>query len=746
MSKTATEKSNRAPEVEEQTVLEENLGIAGKNMASDKDVASRARAVVVNCLLDQEELHVSRRGSWADMEKVYNLQSLNPNADAYGVHMATVFSGIEEYAGKMNSAIFGTGREIIDGTPEDREYGRQASAAVAMVREQFRNELRLPQSGMEIFREAGIKGAIISKLVPSTKVHTIFTRDVSSRTPEGEKETQYIFGDPQEIEVADTTYESKPVLAEDFRIPSTANGVKDAAWCGDFSYWNSTEIDDAVARGHFSKEAAKRLYEDKAEAEGTVQKSPTNSRGTKVALGDKPDDGPHISQYAVFEWWGLFDIKGNGRPIPCVVTLAMPKMADTPQYATNDGEVLRVTRNPYFHQRAPYIAYRPLSRLNEFWTKSPAECLANSSYFEDEMALYGLMSAALESSPPLEVGDDANVLDSELDGWLPGKRIRVEQSGNMGYLVPPNRSGIPMQVAEYWANKSAEIMGLGKPSNAPRVAAAGVMTDAQQIDMRTAAWISGFETQYISEGAELLHAYNRQFVTKERKINVLGVDGLNAEDVRTVKPEDLVVEVRFEPIVGRALLQDATQVQGLVNSLDRMMMMNLQNLQQGRPPYFDTQKVMWMILSMGYGIKDKNVLTQFVDPLDMPTPSEEHHLFRRGERPQVMKGENFMLHALEHMAYAETDDFAEWEEEDRVAFVDHIRETLDMMGRMAQAAMPQLDEMAKALLGTTGVEGTRPGVPASGGAGPAQAGQSPGSPAFRGPSQGQGFAPNNGAI
>jgi hypothetical protein len=746
MSGTVTEKAKRVQTVEDQNKLDAQLDLGQKNYASDEKARASAKGIVAGCIADAEPLHNMRRGVWEKMEKAYGLESLSANAWDYGVHLGSVFSAVEEFATKMNSTIF-SGREIIGGSPEDRDSGKKAEASVALVREELKNDVKLADRGVEMFREVGIKGAVVWKLVPSKRIIRTYERSVDSRdTDEG---VQYKFGKTKRVEIADTKYEAQPVLAEDFRIPSTASSIEEAHWCGHFFYMTGQEIADMVKREVFDASSWEALKDKGAEETGKKQQ---NQRKTHDRLPNRraaPDAGPHLDQYGLFEWWGEMSLTDGGEVVPCVVTLAMRASSDGGQYDTAVAEVLRITENPYFHQRKPYVAYRPLARQGEFWTRGPAEIVANNSYFEDEMAMFALMAAALESSPPLEVGEDAGVLDDELDGFLPGHRFRVEQTGLIGFVAPPARSGIGFQTAEYLSSLAKENAGLGKPANAPRAAAAGIMTDAQQLDLRQAAWVYLFESQFLKPLCELLHSYNRQYMTRERKLNVLGVDGLNAEDIRTVRPTDLAVEVRFEPIVGRQLMQQATQIQGYVNMLDRMMMINQMEAQSGKPPLFDLQYVVWMVLQDGFQVRDNKVLTRFVDPMDLRTPAEEHLMWQRGDQVDTQKGENVAQHLSAHISFVQSPAFGTMEPESQQLAIDHIYETLDNAARETSAAMPGITDMLNEMLGKEAGH-SRPGFGAQasggGGAGVASPSQAPGSPAVRRPSPGMMGAPNGGAM
>ena len=55
--------------------------------------------------------------------------------------------------------------------------------------------------------------------------------------------------------------------------------------------------------------------------------------GVGKKKGSKPDKGPHIAQFCQFEWWGDFDLKGDGEVVPCVITVVLPAEGNRPWFA-----------------------------------------------------------------------------------------------------------------------------------------------------------------------------------------------------------------------------------------------------------------------------------------------------------------------------------------------------------------------------------------------------------------------------
>jgi len=722
------------------------------NYAGNADIRSRAQRVVSGCLTQVDAYYMRLASNWRQLDSLYNLESLSESARGFGVHLGTPFAGVEEFAAKIKDTIF-TGREFVNGTPDDRDNGEKAEMAVALVQEQILQEMKLEIGAMPMLRTAGIFGASIQKCVPNSKVIRKFTRKRTAR-PTADGGHRYIFQDPEEVEHTLTNYERLPVAPQDFRIPPTAGSVDDAAWCGDYSYPNEKELQDCVDRGLYSKEHVDNVI-SKDESDQTRRGAAgaiINDR--LIGRGDQPDSGPHMSQYARFEWYGLFDLHNTGDFRECVITMLMPSNgADTGIHKHTEGQVVRITTNPYDHQLKPYAAFRPTERENEFWTMGPCEVMANNSVFEDEMAQLSLMTAYQECSPLIEIGEASGVDPADLDGFLPGSHYEAEVTGEVSYLTSPQRSGIGLQMAEYFANRGQAAIGLGQPQNAPRSAAAGIMTDAQQLDLRLSPWVDAYERQMIARLAEFAHAYNRQFMTVERKVKLMGIPGLRVEDIRTVSPVDVDVDIRFEPIVGRRLRLESMQVQGLMNMLDRMMADNMQSMQTGKGEKWDTSMVITKILERGFQFTDDSIKVAGSDPSELPTPQEEHYAYSLGERPEPKRGENTMVHLQQHIQFVQGGGTAEWRPEYRQAFIDHIYETINDMSREAMNAAPQLGQMLQELMGQVPGESTRPGMnDDQGSRGFSMPTTGPGnSPMFRNPqatpqaSAGMSMSPNMGA-
>lgn len=736
------------------------------NRASDEELAKKARRTVRGCLAQAENDVKGHRTRWYAMDRLWRHESLSDRADELAVHMGGPFKAGEEYAIKMKSSVFGQ-RGFIDGEVENVEDEERSHLAVSLIEEQLKTEAMLPQRALSHFREAAIFGNRFGKVIPQKKVQVSLSREVTGVTlPDGS--TRYIFEKPKEQRLATNKLTILPVSVFDFRIPETADTIEDAGWCGDYSFPTRDEIYGLVERGDYDKAQVDVLFEkidrDKKSAlESTPNEFDADSvfrstLGGKELLGAKKNKGPHITQVARFEWWGDFDIEGDGESLPCVITILLPAHQNQPIFSeTVGGEVVRLTRNPYLHQKKPYINHPVIKRDGEIYSPSILEIAGKHSHFEDELAALGLLQGYLEASPVLEVGEAAGVDELDLDGPLPGKVLFTEQAGQIGFITPPVRSGNAVQLAEYFSKKATDVVGMGRPQNEPRTAAAGILTEAQEMDQRLVGYIDSYENHWLVPLAEFAHSYNQQYMTAEKKVKTLGMKGMRANDIRTVRPTDVAVDLRFEPVVGRKLVQKAFQVQGLQNWFDRAMQMNMVAKQSGEPPMFNLFEFASRIFKDGFGFTDiSNLMTAPQDPENMRTIEEEHKAFGMGERPSVQKGEKTWMHVQGHIAFLRSGAVASWRQEDKQAFIDHIFDTIKQFEREVAQAVPDTGQIVSDLFNQLGAFGepTTPGAMngQAGGRGAAQPSQDIGSPNFRRPNvpmvQGASMqsAPNLGAM
>lgn len=206
-------------------------------------------------------------------------------------------------------------------------------------------------------------------------------------------------------------------------------------------------------------------------------------------------------------------------------------------------------------------------------------------------------------------------------------------------------------------------------------------------------YVDSFEQYFLLPMIELAHSYNQQFMTHERKIRSLGIRGMGLRDIRTIRPDQVDIDVMFAGQVGRKLRQKVFQSQQLLNMRDRFMVTNQMDMQLGRPPSRDIDELDKRLLTDGIGMADPgSIVKSASDPDKVLTAGQEHRLFAMGQRPGVQKAENKLMHFTAHLK-ALQNEADEWVSEDRQALIDHAMETLDDLFRELEAGGVQMADI-----------------------------------------------------
>lgn len=737
-----------------------NVGEEFENLVGNRTLALRTERIVLDGLGLADEFSNRKVPSWDRAERLMRLESNSSAALEMGIHMGEAFRAREDAAGRFHRAVFGNARtSMLSAELEDEGSDEQARLASALVEEQLRQDVGLERRGLELTREVFTYGCVYAKIIPEFIEKTVIRRRATAVeiTP---RRRSYRISKGKIKKIEQYRIKGQFVSPRYFRYSPGAADIEDALWCGDWSTMDEVEFNRLVEQdiyggphvskilSHFKKQKASTLGGSLRDSFGRSLLKAGDSDQANASVRRVKDAG-NAGQIAVFEWYGLLPLGDGADEVePAFAAIAFPieTLGQTHVLrGKGNGWIVSVGRNPYDHQRKPYSMWPCIKLSADADGMSVVDVTSRHSDYSDEFASLGMMRAYLDVSPPMLITDD-EISDEELTGFLPGKKIRTQKKDGITYPQMPANSGNAFQVAEFFQRKDRENIGLGGVSDQPRVAAAGILEQTQAEDLRLMMLVDPYEQYFLVNAAELIHAYNRQYMTKERAVQVLGMRGVNARTRETVDPTHLAVDIRFEPVIGKRLSMKGFQMQGMLNAQDRMLLLNQARAAQGRPELFDLAEIWKWVMADGFGMAD---VDRFIVPESEPellrTPPEEHELFGMAQRPGVQKGERLVIHAMAHLQYWQAGAPGLTEPEDRLAFFDHLIQTIERLAKQVAAAMPDMGDVVRtnfaAMLG--GQEGSRPGFgpgPAQGGQpggrGIAGPGQSPGSPLVRRPTQG----------
>ena len=686
-----------------------------ENQAIQDEMRDRARQLILDCAQQSEFWNLANLdGKWREAEQLASLRSLSTPAQEMNVHLCGAFRACEDFVTRMDETVFGNRDDFLDAEVEDTDDLERKEAIVALVKEAILVDAEFPAIGPEMFRDAADYGVCYGKVWWDRNTKHSITREVRAVEIEdeltGKRSTQYIFSEPEDVALAVDKLRVELIHPRQFLRPPTASTLPKASWCGDWSFAPLSEIQGRIERDEYAGadlEDAMEWLTSQKEAKGSAGSGATTRALTTVMgqgsdlRGESAQQAQNDPDIAVLEWWGNFDIKSNDHPVPCVITALVATDKGQPMLA-NDSSVfiVRVERNPYFHQLKPYLSFTPRKRRGSLDGISISEVAGKHSFYEDEAGALGLTGMYGETIPALKVGDGAEIGDDELTGMIHGRNLRVADITQLEYLTPPSRSQNAFAIAEFFERKSAQNVGLSEVNSAPRVAAAGIMEATQQEDLKLLTYLKNFEDCWMRPLAQMGYALLAQFMTAERNIKMLGVkEGHLVPDIRTIKPTDLTVGIRFEPMLTRKLKERIFETQFLMNWWDRMEASNMGHEAAGRGPLFDSALAATKIMSGALGWTDaKKIVLTLNDPSKLRTAEEENRMIAMGERPGVQRGENYMMHLRGHMRHAESAAGQEMHPEDHQYLVDHIWDTQEEIYRLMESQMPGAGDIVKQMV------------------------------------------------
>lgn len=699
-----------------------------ENRAAHDETRQRAEEVLWDSLTQADAWNERKKSSWDDVEKLMNLQSTAEAAIEMDVHMGEAFRACQEVATKFHRMVFESPTNpLLSAELEEEGDTKKAKIAAALVEEAWRNDMKFGQKGLEWSREVFGYGALYFKVLPSFEKKRTFTRSVKQVIDGRTGKRRYSYGQRKEVEVEHFRIQNTAINPRFFRYAPGADDIESALWCGDWQTIRADEFHAMVEQGIYAgpgvdQAAQEMLKQIKGRERGGMNKHMSLAKGLSNANDyasvlhatlKKPQQSGSVAQLSIFEWHGLFDLEGDGELRMCMIIGAFPTdlMGNIHNKKSNGKMwILSVGASPFAHQRKPYFFWPCIKLSGDMDGMSVVDVVKRHSNYADEFYALGLLGAHMEVNPPLIV-EDPDIPDEALSGFFPGKKIRGRRDG-IGFMDMPNKSGQAFRLAEFLQQKDRENVGMGAVQAAPRVAAAGIMEQAQDDDFRLQSYVNPFEQYALVPGSQLVHSLFRQFMTTERAVRAIGLDGIHARTRATITPEDMAFDIRFEPSIGRHLAQKFTQTQGLLNTLDRALVINQGEEMMGRPRPMNIVEIMRFVYGDGFGIQDPaRFIHSDVEPDAIRTAHEEHELYALGQRPGVQRGENKLQHAMQHLKYWVMGAPDMVREEDRLAFYDHLLQTIEAVMRQVEAAMPDMKAAIQMqfqqVLG--GAQGSRPG-------------------------------------
>ena len=636
-------------------LYEESVGFP--NLAGDKFVAEQAKAAVLAGRADVFNVMEFLRNKWLILYNLYRGETLDQQT--YGrdrMHSPEPFKVVETLHPKIMRTLFGNERWFkLYG--EQSDHDSNAKIQEALCRTQLR-EMRAVEKAQRFIRDGLIYGTAIQKTFWKQELgYRRYRNGKRVPNPDFPGTTKVVLEEVKRDELVFDGNTVENVSIFDFMTSPSASSVEDAEWCADRSSWPDFKVKQMGELGHWIN--LQELWDHPGSNDTSFGDEFKERKSYAYGVFDPREASwaPHIPHYEVLDWWGplvIKDERGNLTTRICNVVMIEPESL---------GLVVRVTENPFWHGKKPYQAWRPLDLEDEFYGIGALEMIARLSMEKDTKRNLLMASTQLEGNPMFIVSDEANIPDGQIIAQ-PGGTIRVPGDPSKA-IVPlhiPQVSDAVLKAENLLTTDIRETAGATSPSMGAKdpfgqgKTATQHMAEIDEANLRLVPMIQNYELQVTVPMLDQMTWNNQQFQSYLRVVREIGALGMRFHDRYEIRPEDLVGRFLVQPLASHKLTTKQTQVQQLVNILDRAPIIN----QMYGPQAVNMPRLLAMILEQGFDIRNVDEFIELDDGTAL-TPIQEHQLWYHGNVPPVNPQDNNMRHYQAHMEEMGTPQFAELE-------------------------------------------------------------------------------------
>jgi len=369
----------------------------------------------------------------------------------------------------------------------------------------------------------------------------------------------------------------------------------------------------------------------------------------------------------ITELWFDFDIV-EGEFVPCIVTLA------------NYNKVIRVQRNPFWHQSKPHLMGRYIKGpAGEVYGHSLAERLRSLQYMITDIGNQ-TMDSLTYSLNPIALIDPGFAGDVNSFKMQPGARWFASPQG-VAFQSFPDISQAGFQGMQQVRSMIQQFSDLA-PSTAPQLSGkVRSATQAQavqnEIGQNLKNMIRSDEAEVMSPLCARTHWLLKQFQTDEYQIVTQGAEK-GQWITRTINPLTLHKDAVFVWRGSEVAQKSAVRSQQLLSGFNMAVQM-----EQVVPGKIDLPELYKRVMNDAFDLKDLNV---FLDDKDKKTvdPKIENISLNAGEECDVNTGDNYEEHMFEHReGFKEADS-----DESRIAYLQHM-ESHDLQKKLKDAIKAQ---------------------------------------------------------
>jgi len=620
--------------------VEKDLGKWGKNYATVQAIRDRAAQKVVPLITQTKSNRRAKEEEWMEDFRLY--RCVEPDGSLY-VGRANIFipelkHQVESSVAKFQTGIFPNGDyvKVVPAIGTDAENAEKIKAAVKYELD-YKNNL---PSQMERFqRQKILYGTSVMKGEFIEEVATIYVRNAK--------------GQPEEKVVPKFQgVRWKPVdLFHWYQFPETAEP------CDAEIQFEEMFVEKSVLMAEPDKYTGLDEVQEVDAAINIWNWADTTRMvitNISTAMGMLPDS------VFITECWMDFDIQ-PGKKVPCVITIA------------NGAQVIRIQRNPYWHQQTPYVVGRYVKSCpHEFYGASLPESIRGLQYQMNDLCNQTMDSLTF-SLNPIAIIDPGMAGDVSSFKLQPGAKWLGSPQG--------------IQFANFTDVSSVGFQGMGQVRQMISQFSDDSLSIAPQLSgkVRTATQAQAVQSESNSNLRNMVlcdqydvmipicrmtHSMLQQFQTEEYQITLQGPDKASWITEK-IAPKDLVGDLHWIWQGSDVNEQSAVRNQQLL-AYTNMIMQSAQAL-QGQ---VDLPALIKLCGKEAFGIEADRIAEIFPDEMKSRTvdpelenmalvdlqdvvvnPGDiyEYHMQVHGEGLKKAKDQDEKIAFIKHMQKHETD-------------------------------------------------------------------------------------------
>lgn len=392
----------------------------GKNYADDETVRDRIKREIVPLVASMRSRKRALNEEWKSYYKVWTLTHQDQGYEGRSnIYVPAGKKGIETIVSQLVSGTF-TSEDAFGVTAQEPEY-EDAAYDVQEALKQRLEKMRVRSYSDRIYRQLAIIGTAPVKMYYDKRVSKATSRQRGQNGLAGliDFNRDHVRYDAPAFRTLDAG--NLYVFPEDVETPEDVE-----VWAEDLSA-SIADLRVRADRGTYSKSAVEEAIK--------TSRNPDLTQNTEDRLEAQMINSPHNigvqgwEPIDVTEVWLDFDPRAASKmeeraPVPFLITI------------TSSGCVLRAMRNPFWHQRSPYLLGRVGTMTGRFWGTGFVEAIRQIQILLNDQTNQGMDAGTYALNPIFLV--DPNAVLGTLKPIEPGVQWLVNDINKSVKTLTPD--------------------------------------------------------------------------------------------------------------------------------------------------------------------------------------------------------------------------------------------------------------------------------------------------------------------